>query len=60
MRRYIKNTKAFAFMQGLYERLMYGDGAGRTHPTDQNWNETYDQGMNFADEVTSYPPRTEA
>lgn len=55
MRRHIKNTKTFAFLQGLYERLVHGDSAGRTHPTDQNWNHAYDEGMNFADELTSYP-----
>lgn len=58
MRKIIKNTKAFAFLQGFYERLLYGDAAGRTHSTNQGWNEAYDEGMNLADEVASYPPRT--
>lgn len=47
--RWIRNTRAFAFMQGFYEALRWGDGAGRTHAHDQDWNEAYDRGMNLAD-----------
>ena len=46
--RVIRNTKIFAFLQGFKERLQ-GEGFGRTHPSDQGWNEAYDKGMNFAE-----------
>jgi hypothetical protein len=37
----------YAFMLGFKENL---DGCGgRTHLTNQDWNEAYDHGMNFAD-----------
>lgn len=49
MLRFIRNTHLFAFLQGLYERARYGDGMGRTHPTDHGWNEAYDRGMNLAE-----------
>ena len=45
----IKDTLLFAFAQGLYERLTLGDAFGRTHPTNQDWNEAYDRGANLAD-----------
>lgn len=38
-----------AFVLGLYERLRWGDGFGRTHATRQDWNESYDRGANVAD-----------
>lgn len=34
----------FAFYQGFYERLVDGPDCGRTHTSDQAWNEAYDQG----------------
>ncbi|WP_162815056.1 hypothetical protein [Erythrobacter aureus] len=50
MLRKIRNTLLFAFVQGFIENL---DGCGgRTHPTNADWNEAYDRGMNFADFVT--------
>ncbi len=49
----MKNTTLFAWLQGFYERLRWGDGAGRTHATNQDWNEAYDRGMNAADWLQS-------
>jgi hypothetical protein len=40
-----------AYLLGFWERLTLGDGYGRTHPTDQDWNEAYDRGANLADRV---------
>lgn len=51
MLKFIRNTRAFAYCQGFYERLTLGDGFGRTHATDQDWNEAYDRGANLADLV---------
>ena len=45
----IKDSRIFAFWQGFIERFSTFDG--RTHPTDQTWNEAYDQGMNLAERV---------
>lgn len=50
--RFVKNTRAFAFAQGLVERLRWGDGFGRTSPTSQDWNAAYDSGANLADRLT--------
>lgn len=47
--RAIRNTRAFAFCQGFYECWRYGDACGRTHATDQGWNDAYDRGMNAAE-----------
>lgn len=41
----------FAFLQGFWERLTLGDAFGRTHETNQDWNEAYDRGANLADWV---------
>ena len=49
MLKYIRNTRVFAFVQGLWERATLGDAFGRTHATDQNWNDAYDRGANLAD-----------
>lgn len=38
-----------AWWLGLYERWRWGDGFGRTHSTDQGWNEWYDRGANVVD-----------
>ena len=45
----ILDTLLFAFLQGTYEGLRDGTGAGRTHPTNPDWNEAYDRGLNVAD-----------
>jgi len=38
-----------AFLLGLFERLRWGDGFGRPHPINADWNEAYDRGANLAD-----------
>lgn len=47
MTRTIRNSRAFAFLQGLIEH--WNGCGGRTHPDNQDWNESYDRGMNAAD-----------
>lgn len=42
-------THVRAYWLGFIERFRFGDGFGRTHPLDQDWNEAYDRGANFAD-----------
>lgn len=37
------------FLLGLYERMRWGDGFGRTWADDQDKNEAYDRGANVAD-----------
>jgi hypothetical protein len=49
MKRFVRNTHAFAYFQGLWEHWSTKGRGGRTHPTDQLWNEAYDTGMNHAD-----------
>lgn len=41
-----------AFLLGLWERLRWGDGFGRTWDDDQGKNEAYDHGANLADLLT--------
>lgn len=48
----MKDTVMFAFAQGFWERLTLGDAFGRTHETNQDWNEAYDRGANLADRLT--------
>lgn len=45
----MKNTLMYAYLLGFYERLRWGDGFGRTHATNQDWNIAYDRGANLAD-----------
>ena len=45
----IKYIHAFVF--GFIDRLLWGDGFGYTHDTDDNWNKWYDTGANFADKL---------
>jgi hypothetical protein len=45
----IRNTHTFAYLQGAWEHRN-GDG-GRTHPSDPNWNEAYDRGMNLSERI---------
>ena len=47
----LKNSIAYAFVVGFYERLRWGDAFGRTSETNQDWNEAYDLGANFADMI---------
>ena len=39
----------FAWYQGFYERMTEGPNCGRTHETNEDWNEAYDEGMNEAE-----------
>jgi hypothetical protein len=50
MLKFIRDTHLSAFWQGFVEHVFDGCG-GRTHPTDQDWNEAYDRGMNLAERV---------
>ncbi len=43
-------TEIDAFVLGFRDRLD-GAGTGRTWPHDQDLNEAYDRGMNFAEEL---------
>lgn len=54
MMKFIRNRKIFAFLQGLYETYRWGSSSGRTHPTDQSWNEWYDRGMNLAEQLPGH------
>ena len=51
MMHWFSNTPIYAFCQGFWERLTLGDAFGRTHPTNQSWNEAYDRGANLADRM---------
>lgn len=44
-----RETLLHAYLCGLYERTRWGDGFGRTHELNQDWNEAYDTGANHAD-----------
>ena len=43
----IRESRAFAFLQGLFEH--WNGCGGRTHPASGDWNAAYDRGMNWAD-----------
>jgi len=47
-----KDLHTWAWLNGFYERWNYGDGFGRSHDTDQDWNEAYDSGANASDFLT--------
>jgi hypothetical protein len=47
--RLIRDSRPYAFVQGLVEH--WGGCGGRTHETNQDWNEAYDAGMNLADRI---------
>ena len=49
MRQAIRNSRAFAFLQGLIEH--WNGCGGRTHETLDDWNVAYDRGMNLADRM---------
>lgn len=49
MLKLIRDSIPFAYAQGFWERLRLGDAFGRTHETNQDWNEAYDRGANLAD-----------
>ena len=46
---YIRESHAYAYAIGFYERARYVDGFGRTHQSDEGWNVAYDRGANLAD-----------
>ena len=46
---YIRNTRLFAFLQGVIEH--WNGCGGRTHEDSADWNEAYDAGMNRADRL---------
>lgn len=50
--RLIRDSHAFAYCQGFWERWRLGDAFGRTHPTDIDWSEAYDRGANLSDRIT--------
>lgn len=50
----VKETNSFAYLQGLYERIRYCDGFGRSHATNDDWNEAYDKGANLADKIMGW------
>lgn len=56
MMRRLRNSHVYAYLQGLYERLRWVDGFGRTHETDEGWNEAYDSGANLADRIMGVKP----
>lgn len=39
----------FARYQGFHDYLTEGEGSGRTHSTNQDWNDAYDEGRNEAE-----------
>lgn len=47
-----RETLVYAYLVGLYERWRWGDGFGRSHETNDDWNEAYDSGANLADRLT--------
>lgn len=49
MQRTIRDSRAFAFLQGLFEH--WSGCGGRTHATSHGWNVAYDRGMNLADKL---------
>lgn len=51
MLRMFKDSLAFAYVQGFYERFRFNDGFGRTHESSQDWNVAYDKGANLADKL---------
>lgn len=56
VKRKIKDSILFAYLQGYYERRKYGDGFGRTHEELESWNEAYDRGANMADWASVHLP----
>lgn len=40
-----------AFVLGFIDRLLWGDGFGYSHDSDDDWNEWFDSGANLADKL---------
>lgn len=55
---HIRESLAYAYLQGLYETLRWGNGSGRTHGTNILWTEAYEIGMNHADWLRGYKEPT--
>ena len=51
MKNYVMSTYLYAFLFGFFDRLLWGDGFGYSHDTDDAWNEWYDTGANWADKL---------
>lgn len=49
-----KETLVFAYFQGVIERFRFGDGFGRTHEFNADWNEAYDRGAKAVDKVLGH------
>lgn len=49
MKNFIFNTYIYAFCFGFVDRLLWGDGFGYSRYNDDNWNEWFDTGANYAD-----------
>ena len=47
----MRDLLIYAYVLGCYERIVDGDGFGRTHATKPAWNEAYDSGANLAEWV---------
>lgn len=43
----IRETTLYAYLCGFFERLQ-SDAFGRTHETNQDWNDAYDSGRELA------------
>lgn len=51
MKNYIMNTYIYAFVFGFTDRLLWGDGFGYSHDTDDDWDEWFDSCANWADKL---------
>ena len=51
MKNYVMGTYLYAFLFGFFDRLLWGDGFGYSHDTDDAWSEWYDTGANWADKL---------
>lgn len=48
----MKDTLIYAYVIGFVERLQ-SDAFGRTHETNQDWNDAYDRGRGLAPRLVS-------
>ena len=51
MKNYVMGTHLYAFLFGFFDRLLWGDGFGYSHDTDDDWNKWYATGANWADKL---------
>lgn len=54
LKRFIRNTRAFAYAQGLWERSTNRDDMERTYPTGSGWNRSYDNGWNRGNKLLGW------